>query len=139
MEFILTGRPGERAEFVEALESFCRANSVPDTVRHAADLALEEHLTNVFSYAFAPGTPPSMVVKLSIRNGRFSAEVTDPGIPFDSRQVPPVDTSVPLELKPVGGLGLHLIRESMDELFYERKDGKNIFTMEKRLAPEGTA
>ena len=133
MEFTLTGRPGERAQFVEVLEAFCRANSVPDSVRHAADLALEEHLTNIFSYAFESGRQPFMVVKLSIRDGKFSAEVTDTGIPFDSRQVPPVDTSIPLELKPVGGLGLHLIRESMDELYYERTDGKNIFTMEKRL------
>jgi anti-sigma regulatory factor (Ser/Thr protein kinase) len=136
LEFILTGRPGERREFVEVLEAFCRTHSVPDPVRHAADLALEEYLTNAFHHGLEPGRAPFVCVKLGVEGDCLCVEVVDTGKPFNPLTAPRVDTSLPLEQKPMGGLGLHLIRDSMDDFFYERKDGRNVFRMEKHFPSE---
>ena len=133
MEFILTGQAGERQRFVEAFEAFCRSNDVPDPTRQAADVALEEHLTNVFSYGYKPGMRALVTVRLKVDSDCLKVEVSDNAWAFDPLTVPPVDISVPLEEKPLGGLGLHLIRLNMDELSYERIGETNVFRMAKRF------
>jgi serine/threonine-protein kinase RsbW len=61
-------------------------------------------------------------------------EVEDDGRPFDPLLVPPPDLTLPLERRPIGGLGIHLIRSLMDEVAYARHDGRNVLKMAKRLA-----
>ena len=64
-------------------------------------------------------------------------DVEDDGRPFDPLAVPPVDTSLPLEEKLIGGFGVHLMRQFMDELSYARESGKNVLRMRKRIvSPE---
>jgi len=59
--------------------------------------------------------------------------VEDDARPFNPLERAPVDTTVPLDQKPLGGLGIHMIRHSMDELEYRRDGGRNILTMRKRI------
>ena len=136
MKFVLSGVAGERRRFVEAFEDFCRAHLVPDAARQAADLALEEHLTNVLAYGFDPGVARHASVQLDVVENCLHVEVADTGKPFNPLDTPPVDTSLPLDEKPVGGLGVHLMRQFMDELSYTRADGRNILRMTKRFAAD---
>ena len=131
MEFFLTGQPGERQRFVKAFEEFCRAHHVPDTTRHAADLALEEHLTNVLAYGFKNGGERWVSVELHVERGALVASVADNGDAYNPLNSPPVDTSVPLEDKPIGGLGVYLMKQVMDELTYARNGGMNVLRMSK--------
>ena len=102
---------------------------------NAADIALEEHLTNVLDYGYEPGAPHRVVVALKVEDGLLCVDVEDDGKPFDPLAVPPVDTSLPLEDKPIGGLGVHLMRQFMDELSYAREAGNNVLRMRKRIGP----
>ena len=106
---------------------------MPAPTQHAADVALEEHLTNVFSYGYKAGEKALVKVRLETAADSLNVEVSDDAWAFNPLTVPPVDTSVPLEEKPMGGLGLHLIRLNMDELSYERLGEKNVFRMTKRF------
>lgn len=133
MEFILTGEAGEQRRLVEALENFCREKNVPAAARQATDLALEEHLTNVLSYGFAPGVAPWIAVRLRVKNDALHVEIADTGKPHDPLATPLVDTSVPLAEKPIGGLGVHLMRQFMDTLDYAREGGMNVLRMTKRF------
>jgi anti-sigma regulatory factor (Ser/Thr protein kinase) len=63
-------------------------------------------------------------------------EVFDDCRPFNPLERPEVDTTKPLEEKPIGGLGVHLMRKFMDELDYRREEGKNVFRMRKKLKPD---
>ena len=137
MQFTLTGQAPERRRFVEALEEFGRVHRIPAPARQAADLAIEEHLTNILSYGYEPGTTPHVVIRLETDDRWLRVVVEDNGKAHDPLSAPPVDTSVPLEEKPIGGLGVHLIRQFMDELSYARVAGKNVLRMGKRL--EATA
>ncbi|HVK58411.1 MAG TPA: ATP-binding protein [Candidatus Kapabacteria bacterium] len=131
MEFFLTGEPGERGRFVEAFEEFCRRHHVPDAARQAADLALEEHLTNVLNYGFTLDEERWISVQLGVKNNALCVTVTDTGVPYDPLSAPSVDTSVPLEEKPIGGLGIYLMKKFMDQLTHEREGEKNVLTMVK--------
>ena len=136
LQFVLTGQPLERRRFIEAFEEFAHAHQLPISVRQAADLAIEEHLTNILSYGYEPGAPPHVVIQLKTDAESLRVEIKDNGKPFNPLAAPPVDTSLPLEDKPVGGLGVHLMRQFMDELSYSREAGKNVLRMEKRLGTE---
>ena len=115
------------------LEEFARQHHLAPAVLQAADLALEEHVTNVMRYAYEDTAPHEIRIRLALEPQRMQIEVEDDGRPYDPLSRPPVDTSEPLEEKPMGGLGIHLIRSLMDEVDYRREAGKNILRMRKRL------
>ena len=135
LQIVLCGQPGERASVVRGLEEFFREKELPRDIANAADLALEEHLTNVLSYAYEPGAPHRIVVGLKVEGGWLCVDVEDDGKAFDPLTAPPADTSVPLADKPIGGLGVHLMRQFMDELSYARERGRNMLRMRKRCDP----
>ena len=116
-----------------ALEEFARQHHLTPPALQAADLALEEHVTNVISYAYDDGALHEIRIRLTLENQRIQIEVEDDGRAYDPLSRPPVDTSVPLEEKPTGGLGVHLIRTLMDEVEYQRVGGKNVLHMRKRV------
>ena len=134
MEIVLTHPPGERQRLLSSLETFASQHHLSPSVQHAADLALEEHLTNIGGYAYGDAATHRIVVRFAVEEDWLIIEVEDDGKPFDPLQRPEVDTSVPLEKKPIGGLGIHLMRRFMDQLQYRREGEKNILTMRKRLA-----
>jgi len=133
VEVVLTNKPGDRQRLVEQLQAFAREMQLPKAALQAADLALEEHLTNVINYGYEDKGTHEILVRLEIEAGALLVEVFDDGRPFNPLQRPEVDTTVPLDEKPIGGLGVHLMRKFMDELDYRREDGKNVFRMRKKL------
>ena len=140
MEIVLQNRPEDRPRLVQALRDFAREHRLAATVVQVADLALEEHLTNIMNYGYEDGRVHEIRVRLALEGESLAVEVEDDGKPFDPLQRPPPDTTIPLEARPIGGLGIHLIRKSMDEVRYRRERDKNILSMRKRLpgpAPVG--
>ena len=65
-------------------------------------------------------------------NQTYIFTVSDSGIPFDPTQQPEVDTTLPAEKRNIGGLGIHLVRQLMDEIHYRREEGKNVLSLLKR-------
>ncbi len=135
MQVVLTKTPVERKRLLEALQTFARAHELSAPVVHAADLALEEHLTNIINYGYTDTRPHRVSVRFALEEGFLVIEVEDNGKPFNPLDSPKVDTSLPLDQKPLGGLGVHLIRSVMDELQYRRDANKNVLRMRKRLVP----
>ncbi len=135
MEITLKNKPEQKRKVVAALEDFVCAHQLSAAVRRAADLALEEHLTNVMGYAYDDQREHEIRVRLEVNSEELVVEVEDDGKAFDPTQAPEVDTSAPLEQRPIGGLGIHFIRRSMDEVRYERQGNRNVLRMTKRLSP----
>ena len=133
MEIILKNSSEDRKRLVTALQSFASEQHLPAKAVQAADLALEEHLTNVFAHGYDDQGEHELLVRLTRAGSWLQIQVEDDGRPFNPSSQPPLDTSAPLETRPLGGLGVHLIRSFMDELNYRREEGKNIFVMRKRL------
>ena len=135
MQIVLKNKPGEKQKLLAALESFSRDHQLADSVLQAADLALEEHLTNVMNYAHEDGREHDILVRFETGPALFIIEVEDDGKPFNPLEAAAVDPSMPLDQKPVGGLGIHLIRSFMDGVHYERRANRNVLRMTKRLGP----
>jgi len=112
-----------------------RANPLglsPD-VRHALELSLDELLTNTISYGFPEGGEHDIVVRLQVDGERVvTLEIEDDGRPFNPLERPAPDTAAPLDERPIGGLGIHLVKQLMDEVRYRRHGAHNIVTLTKR-------
>jgi anti-sigma regulatory factor (Ser/Thr protein kinase) len=139
VQISLINQPREKHRVLRALQVFAREHQLPKKVLQAADLSLEEHLTNVMNYGFEDSRVHEIVVRLELVGGGLQIEVEDDGRAFNPLEHPKPDLSVSLEKRPIGGLGIHLIRSFMDELGYRREGGRNVFRMRKHLQPAPTA
>lgn len=97
------------------------------------NLAIEEAVVNVMEYAYPPGVKGTVDIDVIANDYRLKIIISDGGIPFDPTKKEKVDTTLSAEERPIGGLGIHLVREIMDSVNYEYKDRKNILTLRKNL------
>ncbi len=118
------------AAFVDA---FCAplAATPADTI--ALKVALEELATNVITHGYAAGAARVFTVALEAADGRVTAVVDDDAPAYDPLARPEVDTSLPLERRPIGGLGVHLVKKTVENVRYERRGGRNILTFQRTL------
>ena len=108
---------------------------IPMEVSMPINLALEEIVSNVMLYAY-PGKSGQVFVEFNRQKDAMVFTVSDNGVAFDPTQQAEVDTTLSVEERPIGGLGIHLVRQIMDEIRYERVEEKNILTLVKNLNTE---
>jgi len=106
--------------------------AVAKTIR----LAVEEVVVNAMSYAYPKGTEGDITVDVTSAGNNIKFTISDKGIPFDPTEIADIDTTLEVEDRPIGGLGIFLVRELMDSINYERIDGKNVLTIKKELNKE---
>ena len=111
------------------LENFFNRNNLDMTLLPSVNLALEEALANVIMYAYPKGVQGEVTLSTNIKGKDILMEIKDEGAPFDPLQQQEANLDVPLEERQIGGLGIHLIKEIMNEVNYVYKDGKNVLTM----------
>ena len=101
------------------------------------NLALEEAVVNVMQYAYPAGTHGTVTIEALFNKEQLKFIISDSGTPFDPTTKEDVDVSLEVGDREVGGLGIHLIRQIMDDISYEYKDGKNVLTLHKKINREG--
>lgn len=112
------------AEWIEML-------GLPQELNMPINLALEEAVSNVMLYAY-PGKSGQVLVECD-KSNKLVFTITDSGVPFDPTQQIDPDVTQSAEERPIGGLGIFLVRQIMDDIRYERKEDKNILTLVKSL------
>jgi anti-anti-sigma factor len=129
--------PGGVEMVMATFTSFAEEHAVPDTVRRSINVALDELLANSLAYGLT-GEGSEVVVDVELQRDRLIVTVSDDGTPFDpfGRSAP--DTTMSVEDRPIGGLGIHLVRKLVDDVSYERRDGRNVVVLTKRLV-QGTS
>ncbi|MCR4860111.1 MAG: SpoIIE family protein phosphatase [Bacteroidales bacterium] len=120
-------------QLADFIETIAKESGISQSLAMSLNLALEEAVTNVILYAYPEGTDGLVDVEAIIRKDSIHFRISDSGRSFDPTQVAPVDIDRPLEDRPVGGLGIHLVRSIMDQVSYERKDDRNILKLVKKL------
>ena len=96
-------------------------------------LAVEEAVVNVIEYAYPTGTKGEVHIRATTDGTCLRFIISDSGIPFDPTKVAAADTTLSAEERPVGGLGILLVRQLMDTVNYERIGGKNVLTLSKNI------
>lgn len=124
-------------EAVERLEAFAAEHCVPNPAVQSLVLALDEVLTNVVSYAFEDAAEHTIRIDVALECGLIGVEVVDDGRAYDPTKAPEPNTSLPLEERPIGGLGVYLVRKLMDVFHYRREDGRNRLYFAKSLTRAG--
>ena len=95
------------------------------------NLVIEEAVSNIIFYAFKDKLKHEIKISISLENNRLTIIITDNGIPFNPLEQQQPDISLPAGERPVGGLGIFLISQIMDEMNYERNKNENILTLNK--------
>lgn len=95
-------------------------------------VCVEEMFVNVAHYAYE-GKNGDVTLVIDGNGGAISITLIDSGIPFDPLARPDPDVTLSAEERKIGGLGIYMVKQTMDKVHYERKDGKNIFTMIKNI------
>lgn len=104
----------------------------PDLVFNLT-LVMEEAVVNVINYAYPKEEHEKIYVSARLHGGSIIMVIADNGKEFDPTLAPEADITLSAEERPIGGLGIFLIRNIMNEVKYERIEGKNILTLEKKL------
>ena len=132
-ELTLLNRTTEIARLHDSLERFARQHAVPERKLHEVQLALEEHLANIVRYAYDDGREHEIKVVVSLAAPELQIQIEDDGCPFNPLEHPAPDLTLPLEKKPVGGLGIHMMKKSLDGVEYRWDNDRNVLRMIKRM------
>ncbi len=116
------------------IETVAQAGSLNQGTAMSLNLALEEAVTNVILYAYPEGTDGMVEITAIIRPKKeIEFIVDDSGRPFDPTLAEQPDLELGVDERPVGGLGIHLVRSIMDKVSYAREGGHNILKMKKLI------
>ena len=130
---ILSNDISEISKLNEFVEAIGNEFSLSPEVIFNVNLVLEEAVVNVINYAYPKEKHESIFLSARLHEGSIVLVLTDTGMEFDPTLVPEADITLSADERQIGGLGIFLIRQIMNEVRYERIDGKNILTLEKRL------
>ena len=119
----------------QMVEEFGDANRLPDQQIYMINLALDELITNTVSYGLRGVARPKIEIALQVSDTMLVLSMVDNGRKFDPTESMHPDLSLPVEERPIGGLGLHLIKTFADRVKYEYAEGRNRLTLEHDLTP----
>lgn len=119
--------------FAEQVEAFCEAGNIPPAIMFQLNLAIDELATNIIFYGWDDPGPHEVRIRLSRTADRLCLLLEDDGRAFNPLEKSTPDVTMEIEDRPIGGLGIHFVREFATALAYERVDGHNRLTIEKRL------
>ncbi|MEM7442323.1 MAG: SpoIIE family protein phosphatase [Pseudomonadota bacterium] len=119
----------------EKVENFAEGASVPPRLVQQINIVLDELVSNAIRHGGADGKYHRIEVRLRLHDDKMVVTIEDDTGPFDPRTIPPPDLDQSLEDRPIGGVGLHLVRTMMDGFDYERDGEINRVTLTKNISP----
>jgi sigma-B regulation protein RsbU (phosphoserine phosphatase) len=127
------------AAVTEKFESFAEEFGVPRPITMKFDIMFEEVLNNVISYAYNDDEDHDIEVRLKLVGERLVVTISDDGVPFNPLSAATPRTDLTLEDREVGGMGVHLVRNLVDDVSYQRRIDKNVLTLMSYLQQKDSA
>ena len=129
----LKNDPSEIARSAEEIEAYGESHGWPMKWIMNLNLSLDELITNIISYGYRDGEEHEIRITLTEEEGSLTVVLEDDGIAFDPlSEVSEPDLDADVEERRIGGLGVHFVKSLMDEVAYERRDGRNRLTLIQR-------
>lgn len=129
VDAVLENMPRVTAFVDEQLEAF----GCPPRVQAQIDVAVDELFGNIVRYAYKPGVGPATVRAEVTEEPAVILTFIDNGVPYDPLKKEDPDITLSAEERQEGGLGIFMVKKSMDEIAYEYKDGQNILQIKKKI------
>jgi anti-sigma regulatory factor (Ser/Thr protein kinase) len=121
----------ELLRLAESVEKFGAEHHLSDDLINNVNLVLDEMVSNVIKYGRAPADPGDIKVTLSVDDTRLTIDISDGGIAFNPLEARPPDLDLPVMERPIGGLGIHIVKTLTETSEYRRERDRNhvTFTM----------
>jgi len=119
--------------FREFISDCCSRHKVPDETVFELKLAVDEACTNIIEHGYKGMSPGSIILSFRIEPDRILVQLTDFGHVFEPASAPKPDLEAALEDRPLGGMGLYLIYQMMDNIDYESSEDGNTLTFTKYI------
>ncbi len=116
------------------VEQFGEAHHLATDDINGINLLLDEIVINIISHGYDDEREHQILVTLALENGVLAIRVEDDGRPFNPLDVPGPNLDLPIEERPIGGLGVYIARSIADQMDYRRDAGRNVLTMRKRMS-----
>jgi serine/threonine-protein kinase RsbW/sigma-B regulation protein RsbU (phosphoserine phosphatase) len=129
LTLLLDNRIAEVARLVEAVDTFGGHAGLSPDVTYRLTLSLDEIVSNVIRHGYSDTADHVVEVRVTVRDGVVTAVIEDDGHPYDPRESPAPDLTLPVEQRGPGGLGIFLVKQMMDTIDYQRKGSKNVLTV----------
>jgi len=133
VSFKLKSKLCELDNLCEQVERFGKSNGLSSKCIFEANLALDELFTNIISYGFNDKKEHIIEITIALKNNTLVFHIEDDGIPFNPTEADAPDMECTIEDCKIGGLGIYLAKNLMDEVCYQRCNEKNILTLKKNI------
>ena len=114
-------------------DDYSKENKLTEKTVHDIQMALDELLTNIVNYGYEDSDEHQIDVHFGINNNAVNVEIVDDSKPYNILEQENPDISLSVEDKPIGGLGIFLIKKLMSNVDYYTEEGKNHLVMTKEL------
>ena len=132
-EITLENHVDEVSRLGDFIKDFCQKLELDKKVTAGLRLALEEAAVNVINYAYPAGETGTVTILADSNHQEIRFTLMDRGTPFDPTAVLEADTTLDVQNRPIGGLGVLLSRRLTDSVSYTRRDGMNVLTLTKSI------
>ena len=117
----------------EFIDSVAEEMALDMSLTMSLNLAMEEAVVNVMDYAYPEGQQGNVEIEAMTDGEWLTFVISDSGVPFDPTTKEDADTTLSAEERPIGGLGIFLVRQLMDVIQYQSDGDKNVLTLRKKL------
>ena len=118
------------------LEDFGRTTGLSGNCINEINIGLDELFTNIVSYGFKDHSEHRIEFHIDMKNDVLTIYIEDDGIPFNPLEIKDPETPTDLIDVKIGGLGIHFVKQLMDDVCYDRNQGKNRLTLIKSISPK---
>jgi serine/threonine-protein kinase RsbW len=132
-ETTIRNRREEFARVVDTVDKFADEHHLAAEIVGDVQVALDEVLTNIVDYGYTDDADHEIRIHLRVGDRVLEAIVEDDGVPFNPLESATPDTSAPLQERRIGGVGLHFVKNLMDEVSYDRVGDRNRLVLKKYL------
>jgi len=117
---------------LELIEEYLTDNNIDMGSIFQFNLSIDEFITNIINYAYNDVMEHIIIIEVNIDNNIINAEIIDDGVEFDPLKSKTPDTDLALEDRQIGGLGIHLAKNFLDSITYERISNQNRLKLTKK-------
>lgn len=133
-QLVLVNQVDEISKLAGFIDEVAELAALDVSLVMSLNLALEEAVTNVVLYAYPEGQSGEVDIQASMKGRLLTFVISDAGVPFDpTTEVAEADITLSVEDRPIGGLGVFLVKQIMDTVTYQWVGGRNVLTLVKNL------
>jgi sigma-B regulation protein RsbU (phosphoserine phosphatase) len=118
-----------------SFEKFARDHNLPAVIGQKMGIAFDDLLNNVISYGFRDNGDHEVDIKAELVGSRLTITISDDGVPFNPLGIQTPDTGLSVDERELGGLGIHLVRNLVDDISYQRRINRNVLSVVMHTTP----